>query len=158
MKISIDKIKSIIKQSILKESNYLAGFDWTMYIDELKRIVHEIGDNEAIVSTDIESYHHFGDMSAIIPLFGYKNGEPFLMEVDIDLVKWLASTEMPWESIDGLDRELFKAELLDVFPGSSFAGNVLIINGKDSSSDYQGFLDDTNPYAKDSLSWWKRKY
>ena len=150
-----------IRKLILKEmaSSYLIGRDFQEVINELRRIVHEIGSEDILDPTDIPRYHHYGDMEAIRPHYGYQDGDAILLKVYVDLESYLDGTIIPWDSMDPLNREMFKMELLDAFPDSSFAGNTLVINSQDAREDYSDFIDFKKGKRKGGyVPWWRGPY
>ena len=152
-----NKIKKMIIESVmiqLFESNYLIGNDFEELIQELKRIIHEIGINNAFDARDIKSHHHYGNMEAITPYFGYKQGDAALLKVIVDLERYLVSTVIPWDTINAYNRDILKQELLEAFPNSFFSGNIFIVNGEDTASDRDSF------YRKGAreVPWWRGPY
>jgi len=163
MKLNRKQLTNLIKESIQKriiaESNYLIGRDIQEVIDELKRIVHEIGTEDALDPVDIERYHHYGDMKSIRPHYGYQDGDAVLLEVHVDLETYLNGTIVPWKSMDPLSRDMFKMDLLDAFPDSSFEGNTLVINSQDARKDYSDFIDFKKGKRKTGyVPWWRGPY
>ncbi len=158
MKITRRQLKNYLK-NVLAESSYLIGRDFQEVIDELRRIVHEIGLEDALDPADIERFHHYGNMEAIKPYYGYEDGDAILLKVYVDLESYLDGTIIPWTSMDPLNREMFKMELLDAFPDSSFEGNMLVINSQDARDDYKGFKDFKQGKQKTGyVPWWRGPY
>ena len=156
-KIDQNKIKKMIIESVmiqLFESSYLIGNDFVEVIQELKRIIHEIGINNAFDASDIKNHHHYGNMEAITPYFGYKQGDAALLKVIVDLERYLVSTVIPWDTIDAYNRDILKQELLGAFPNSFFDGNLFIVNGEDTAGDRDSF------YRKGAreVPWWRGPY
>jgi len=156
-KINKNNLKKMIIESVmiqLFESNYLIGNDFEELIQELKRIIHEIGINNAFDARDIKSHHHYGNMEAITPYFGYKQGDAALLKVIVDLERYLESTVIPWDTIDAYNKDILKQELLEAFPNSFFDVNIFIVNGEDTASDRDSF------YRKGAreVPWWRGPY